>query len=50
MDIGAMLQLAAIAPQVRQNGIQNLYLKDDVTSFVTSSGANVLLPSGRQCR
>lgn len=44
MDIGAMLQLAAIAPQVRQNGIQNLYLKDDVTSFVTSSGANVLLP------
>ncbi len=44
MDIGAMLQLAAIAPQVRENGIQNLYLKDDVVGSTTSSGASILLP------
>ncbi|MCL4870414.1 MAG: LCP family protein [Anaerolineae bacterium] len=45
MDIGAILQLAAIAPQVRQNGIQNLYLRDDVVTYTTPSGANVLLPN-----
>ncbi len=45
IDIGAILQLASIAPQVRANGIQNLYLRDDVISYTTSGGANVLLPN-----
>lgn len=45
VDIGAILQLAAVAPDVRANGIQNLYLKDDVISYTTPSGANVLVPN-----
>ncbi|MEJ2750375.1 MAG: LCP family protein, partial [Anaerolineae bacterium] len=45
MDIGLLLQLAAIAPNIRDNGIQNLYLGNQVQSWlVPSSGAQVLLP------
>jgi polyisoprenyl-teichoic acid--peptidoglycan teichoic acid transferase len=34
MDIGRMLQLAAIAPSVRQNGIQHLYLAGKTQSWI----------------
>lgn len=44
MDIGKMLQLAAIAPAVRDNGIQNLYLAGKTESFVTPGGAAVQVP------
>jgi LCP family protein required for cell wall assembly len=45
IDIGLVLQLAALAPQIRENGIQNLYLGGKVESWVVpSSGAQVLLP------
>jgi polyisoprenyl-teichoic acid--peptidoglycan teichoic acid transferase len=45
IDIGLILQLAALAPQIRENGIQNLYLGGKVESWVVpSSGAQVLLP------
>ena len=47
MDIGRILQLAAIAPAVRENGIQNLYLVgDQLTPWVVpESGAQVQLPN-----
>jgi LCP family protein required for cell wall assembly len=45
MDIGLILQLAALAPKVRENGIQNLYVGGKVESWVVpASGAQVLLP------
>jgi LCP family protein required for cell wall assembly len=45
MDIGLILQLAALAPQIRENGIQNLYVGGKVESWIVpSSGAQVLLP------
>lgn len=44
MDIGKMLQLATMAPAVRENGIQNLYLAGKTESFVTPGGAAVQLP------
>lgn len=45
IDIGLILQLAALAPQIRENGIQNLYLGGKVESWIVpSSGAQVLLP------
>ena len=44
MDIGKMLQLAAIAPAVRDNGIQNLYLAGKTESLVTPGGAAVQVP------
>ncbi len=45
MDIGLILQLAALAPAIRENGIQNLYVGGKVESWVVpSSGAQVLLP------
>jgi hypothetical protein len=44
MDIGKMLQLAAIAPAVRDNGIQNLYLAGKTDSLVTPGGAAVQVP------
>ncbi|MCL4870413.1 MAG: LCP family protein [Anaerolineae bacterium] len=48
LDIGTILQLASIAPQVRQNGIQNLYLvgNDQIRSWtVPETGAAVQLPN-----
>ena len=45
IDIGLVLQLAALAPQIRENGIQNLYLGGKVESWIVpASGAQVLLP------
>ncbi len=45
MDIGLILQLAALAPSIRENGVQNLYVGGKVESWVVpSSGAQVLLP------
>ncbi|MCZ7673029.1 MAG: LCP family protein [Chloroflexi bacterium] len=44
MDIGKMLQLATLAPAVRENGIQNLYLAGKTQSFVTAGGAAVQIP------
>ncbi|MDX1615628.1 MAG: LCP family protein [Candidatus Promineifilaceae bacterium] len=46
MDIGRMLQLAALAPSVRQNGIQHLYIVGEQIKAYTvpGSGAQVQLP------
>jgi polyisoprenyl-teichoic acid--peptidoglycan teichoic acid transferase len=45
MDIGRVLQLAALAPGVRENGIQNLYLMGKTESWtVPESNAQVQLP------
>lgn len=46
MDIGRILQLAALAPTVQRNGIQNLYLVGDQLQpwVVPDSGAQVQLP------
>ena len=45
MDIGRILQLASMAPDVRANGIQHLYLAGKMQSWtVPESGASVQLP------
>ena len=44
MDIGRMLQLASLAPAIRQNGVQNLYLVRGIVPWETGSGAQVHLP------
>lgn len=46
MDIGRMLQLAALAPEVRENGIQHLYIVGNQLEpyVVPSSGAHVQVP------
>jgi LCP family protein required for cell wall assembly len=46
MDIGRMLQLAALAPEVRKNGVQHLYIVGDQLQpyQVPESGARVQLP------
>jgi LCP family protein required for cell wall assembly len=45
MDIGRILQMASMAPDVRANGIQHLYLAGKMQSWtVPESGASVQLP------
>ena len=44
MDIGRALQLAALAPTIRENGVQHLYLARGVQSWTTPEGAQVQLP------
>jgi LCP family protein required for cell wall assembly len=46
MDIGRMLQMAALAPEIDKNGIQNLYVVgDDLQPYIVpESGAQVQLP------
>lgn len=46
MDIGRMLQLAALAPEVRKNGVQHLYIVGEqlIPYQVPESGARVQLP------
>lgn len=45
MDVGRILQLATIAPGVRQNGVQHLYLANKMQAWtVPESGASVQLP------
>jgi len=45
MDIGRILQLATLAPDVRRNGIQHLYLAGKMKAWsVPESGASVQLP------
>jgi hypothetical protein len=46
MDIGRMLQMAALAPEIDKNGIQHLYLVgDDIQPYIVpESGAQVQLP------
>jgi LCP family protein required for cell wall assembly len=45
MDIGRILQLATIAPGVRANGVQHLYLAGKMQAWtIPESGANVQLP------
>lgn len=45
MDIGRILQLAAMAPDIRNNGIQHLYLAGKLQAWsVPESGASVQLP------
>jgi polyisoprenyl-teichoic acid--peptidoglycan teichoic acid transferase len=45
MDIGRMLQLAAIAPAVRQNGIQHLYLAGKTESWTVPVAEGMVAPS-----
>jgi LCP family protein required for cell wall assembly len=45
IDIGRLLQLAALAPSIRENGVQNLFLAGKTeTWIVPDSGAHVQLP------
>ena len=45
MDIGRILQMASIAPGVRENGVQHLYLAGKMRAWsVPESGAAVQLP------
>ena len=44
MDIGRMLQLASLAPAIRQNGVQHLYLVRGIVAWEAPSGAQVQLP------
>ncbi len=46
LDIGRMLQLAALAPAIRENGIQHLYMVGEELQpyVVPASGAQVQLP------
>lgn len=45
MDIGRILQMASIAPGVRNNGVQHLYLANKMQAWtVPDSGASVQLP------
>jgi len=45
MDIGRMLQIAAMAPAIRENGVQNLYLLDKTEPWIVpGSNAQVQLP------
>ncbi|MEM7333037.1 MAG: LCP family protein [Chloroflexota bacterium] len=44
MDIGRVLQIASIAPAIRENGVQHLYVAQKTESWVAPDGANVLLP------
>ncbi len=46
MDIGRILQIASLAPAIRDNGIQNLYLLGKTIPWtVPGSGAQVQLPN-----
>jgi len=45
MDIGRILQMASIAPGVRNNGVQHLYLANKMQAWtVPDTGASVQLP------
>lgn len=44
MDIGRILQMASLAPGIRQNGIQHLYLVRGIMPWEAPSGAQVQLP------
>ncbi|RMG95246.1 MAG: LytR family transcriptional regulator [Chloroflexi bacterium] len=44
LDIGRILQLATLAPAIRENGIQHLYLAGKTQSWTTPEGAYVQLP------
>lgn len=45
MDIGRLLQLATLAPTIRDNGVQNLYLNQSTQNWtIPDTGAQVQLP------
>lgn len=44
MDVGRILQLATLAPAVRENGVQHLYLAGKTQPWLTPGGAQVQLP------
>ncbi len=44
LDIGKMLQLASLAPAIRENGVQHLYMVRGITPWETAGGAQVQLP------
>jgi len=44
MDIGRILQMATLAPAIRANGVQHLYLARGVEPWETPGGAQVQLP------
>lgn len=46
MDIGRILQIASLAPAIRENGVQNLYVYGKTTTWVVpDNSAQVLLPN-----
>ncbi len=44
IDIGRLLQFATLAPAIRQNGVQHLYLARGTQPWMTPDGAQVQLP------
>lgn len=45
IDIGRLLQFATLAPSIRENGVQHLYLAGKTENWIVpESGANVQLP------
>jgi LCP family protein required for cell wall assembly len=44
IDIGRLLQFAALAPAIRENGVQHLYLARGIQPWTTPDGASVQLP------
>jgi LCP family protein required for cell wall assembly len=45
IDIGRLLQFAALAPSIRENGVQNLYIAGKTQPWIVpTNGANVHLP------
>lgn len=44
MDIGRILQLATLAPAIRDNGVQHLYLAGKTEPATTSGGVEVMVP------
>jgi LCP family protein required for cell wall assembly len=44
LDIGRLLQFATLAPAIRENGVQHLYLVNGMVPWTTTDGANVQLP------
>ena len=44
IDIGRVLQLAAAAPAIRENGVQHLYVAQKTEPWISPDGAQVQLP------
>lgn len=44
LDIGRILQLAAVAPAVKENGVEHLYLARATKNWTAPNGAFILLP------
>lgn len=44
MDIGRILQIASLAPAIRENGVQHLYVAQKTEPFISPEGWQVQLP------